>query len=281
MATLQQLIDGLKSGQIVPYLGPYALRGSVDADNNPMPADSDSLIYAMNDGKPMAAKLMYEFPRAAMNLELKRGRRFIDQFLTKTYLHTQWSSTALHNWLSELNLPYIIDTNRDLLLQKAYAQRPHTLIMGIARMGGTDYRFKLFDYDGQEYKEITIGTTNSNKPILFKPLGSPLPQACFIASDADYVDYITELMGGFAIPSFLKTYRQNKSYLFLGLRLLRDTERMIMSDITFAATEPRGYILLPEPSSKEQRFCKRQAIEIIDADIADLLQISGILPQSA
>ena len=50
------------------------------ATGEPIPADSDSLIYAMNDGKPMAPKLMYEFPRAAMNIEVKRGRTTVTKF---------------------------------------------------------------------------------------------------------------------------------------------------------------------------------------------------------
>ncbi|MCV6638308.1 SIR2 family protein [Candidatus Albibeggiatoa sp. nov. NOAA] len=276
MTDLNAIVDGIKQGQIVPYLGAYALNGSTNAAGDPIPADSDSLIYAMNNGKPMAPKLMYEFPRAAMNLELKRGRRFITQFLVKTYKDTEWSNTALHDWLASLDLPYLIDINRDLLIQNAYKDRPHTLILGVARIGGTDYRFKLFDYDGENYKEITIGTTNPSKPILFKPMGSPVPEPHFIASDADYVDYITELMGGFAIPAFLKEYRQKKQYLLMGLRLQRDTERMVMADITFGADSPKGYILLPDANDKEKRFCERQNIEIIEADIPDLLQAAGV-----
>jgi len=67
--------------RVIPYLGPGAL---FDATNTltgaAMPADSNSLILAMNNGNPMAPKLMYEFPRAAMNQELKKGRNFLGQF---------------------------------------------------------------------------------------------------------------------------------------------------------------------------------------------------------
>ncbi|HKI75113.1 MAG TPA: SIR2 family protein, partial [Pseudomonadales bacterium] len=71
-ALRQKLISGIKDGSIVPYLGAGALQGSVSVNGgDPIPADSDSLIHAMNNGSPMAPKLMYEFPRAAMNLELK------------------------------------------------------------------------------------------------------------------------------------------------------------------------------------------------------------------
>ncbi len=108
-------------------------------------------------------------------------------------------------------------------------------------------------------------------PVLFKPMGSPRPDATYIASDADYVDYLTELMGGFAIPAFLKAYRPGRQYTFLGLRLLRDTERMLLSDITYGSGSPRGWALIPEPTAKERRFCAGKDIEIITADIPDLL----------
>jgi hypothetical protein len=102
-------------------------------------------------------------------------------------------------------------------------------------------------------------------------MGSPLPDATYIASDADYVDYITEMMGGFAIPDFLKAYRKGKQYLFIGLRMTRDTERMVLSDIIYSADTPAGWALIPEPNDKERRFCKKMNIEIIEADIAELI----------
>jgi hypothetical protein len=95
------------------------------------------------------------------------------------------------------------------------------------------------------------------------------------------VDYITELMGGFAIPDFLKEYRKGKQYLFIGMRLQRDTERIVMSDITYASAEPKGWALIPQPTDKEVRFCARMGIEIIAADVADLLAAAGFAAAKA
>ena len=81
-----EIINQIQSGNVVPYIGPYALQGSVDTTTGePIPADSNSLILAMNKGQPMAPKLMYEFPRAAMNQELRKGRNFVNRFLTELY----------------------------------------------------------------------------------------------------------------------------------------------------------------------------------------------------
>jgi hypothetical protein len=271
-AVFSEILNGLYENKVVPYLGSGVL---FDATNKltgaAMPADSDSLILAMNNGRPMAPKLMYEFPRAAMNQELKKGRNFLGNFLTKLYGDTEWTRAAVHNWLAEWKPAYVVDINRDTQLQDSYANDKHTLIVGLARMAANQFRFKLYHFDGSEYFEVTQEQVDPKLPILFKPMGTPKPEANYVASDADYVDYITELMGGFAIPDFLKEYRKGKQYLFIGLPLNRDSERMVMSDIVYGAAEKKGWVLNKNPTAKEQRFCKKIGLEIVNADIEDLL----------
>lgn len=274
---LDPILAGLKDGSVIPYLGAGALIDSVNVETGePIPADSDSLILAMNNGRPMAPKLMYEFPRAAMNLELKKGRSFITRFLTRTYADTRWTRAPLHDWLATVKPACVIDINRDLQLQESYTDTPHNLMVGIARIGGTDYRYKLYHYDGSAYSEITNEQSDPSLPLLLKPMGTPRPESSYIASDADYVDYITELMGGFGVPAFFKQYRQQKKYLLLGLRLLRDTERMVLSDLTHGRAEEAGWALIPSPTAKEVRFCSKLGIEVIDASVEDFLSAQGI-----
>lgn len=276
-----EILSGLYDNRVVPYFGPgvlFDVKSKLNGES--IPADSDSLILAMNGGKPMAPKLMYEFPRAAMNQELKRGRNFLTQFLDKTYRDSKWSRSLVHEWLAEWKPAYVIDINRDTQLQDSYADEEHTLIVGTARVVGNDFRFKIYHYDGQQYFEIQQHQVDTRLPILFKPMGTPRPESSYIASDADYVDYITELMGGFAIPDFLKHYRQGKKYLLLGLALNRDSERMVMSDIVYGGDEHRGWFFRKNPSDKERRFAAKLGLEIIEADCKDLLEYVQ-LPQVA
>lgn len=266
----EKLLAGLRDGSIVPYLGPGVLADVRDAATGaPIPADSDSLIIAMNGGKPMAPKLMYEFPRAAMNVELKRGRSAVTRFLNKTYGDTQWTRAAVHDWLKTIAPAYVIDINRDTQLQASYAGVPHTLIVGIARIAGTAFRYKIFSWDGSSYRRVEH--IAPGQPILFKPMGTPLPEGDYIASDADYVDFITELMGGFSIPPEVKELRKGKQYLLMGMRLNRDTERMVMADMIYSAAQPAGWVFITEPTAKEQRYCKKIGLEIIDGDIFEFI----------
>lgn len=276
---LLELAGGIARGELVPYLGAGALHGVTDpVTGTAIPADSDSLILAMNNGKPMSQRLMWEFPRAAMDVELKRGRGAVNRFLDATYGDDRtWTRAPVHDWLKSVRPPYVIDINRDTQLQESYADVPHTLVRGISRIGGTDYRFRIHHYDGSNYTEVQQEAVDTTLPVLFKPMGSPRPDPTYVASDADYVDYISELMGGFAIPDFLKLYRRNRQYVFLGLRLLRDTERMVMADMIYAAGIPAGYALIEDPTDKERRFCRKKGIDVVEADVGDLLCAAGFV----
>ncbi|SMF28084.1 SIR2-like domain-containing protein [Alteromonadaceae bacterium Bs31] len=268
-----QLIEGIQSGAIVPYLGPGVLQGVTKlGSDEAIPADSDSLILAMTNGQPMSPRLMYEFPRAAMHMENKKGRSFLEKFLQTTYGETAWTDSVFHKWLSDLKAPYVVDSNRDKQLLDLYKNRPHTLVVGVSRIAAHPYRFDIYEYKDETYTLVELDEVNKNLPVVFKPLGCPVPKASFVASDADFVDYITELMGGFAIPSWLKDYRKQKQYVFLGMRFTRDTERMVMSDIIYSADENiSGWALITEPTVKERRFLAKKNIEIIEQEWLSLI----------
>ncbi len=271
MSAYSEIFDGLASGEVVPYLGPGVLRDVTYSDGTPVPSDGEPLILAMTGGKPLNPRLMTEFPRAAMHLELSKGRPFLVNFLQKTYGASAYQGGAVHHWLAEMALPYVIDTNRDVRLQNLWNDRPHTLVVGIARLTADWHRFRLFEYDGAAYRDVTMDNVDPDLPILFKPLGTPRPKATFVASDADFVDYITELMGGYAVPPFVKSRRVGKQYLILGLSLRRDTPRMILSDLIADAGERAGWALIKEPTAKERRYCATKNLEIIESDAEEFL----------
>ena len=96
-----------------------------------------------------------------------------------------------------------------------------------------------------------------------------------MASDADYVDYISELMGGFAIPDYLKEYRKNRQYLFVGLRM--NPRHGAHGAFRHHLRRRRAcwLALIPKPNDKERRFCAKMNIHIIEADVDDLLTAAG------
>jgi hypothetical protein len=180
-----------------PTSAPACSLDVVDTNNGePMPADSDSLILAMNNGRPMAPKLMWEFPRAAMNVELKRGRGAVNRFLDELYGQRSWTrsrcttGSRLRAALCHRHQPRhpaagLLRALPAYLDPRHRARRRHRLSLPPAQLRR------------QRLQEVEQEAVDPTLPMLFKPMGSPRPDATYIASDADFVDYITELMGGF------------------------------------------------------------------------------------
>ena len=54
--------------------------------------------------------------------------------------------------------------------------------------------------------------------------------------------------------------------LSLRRKLRLDTERMVLADVIYAAGEPAGWALIPEPTEKERRYCEKKNIQLIEAD---------------
>jgi hypothetical protein len=249
MADIVQIADELKSGEAILYIGMGIFKGLSFSDGSSVPHNSDSIILAMNDGRPMAPRLMYEYARAAMSLEQSRGRKYVEQKLHAIY-KKEFEKSAVYALVQKLMPKYIIDTNYDEQIAKLYADRVHFVIYGKARIGASLDRFEIYEWDVEQraYTRRKKELLSLDKPIIFKPMGGVAPEASLIVSDADFVDWLTEAMGGFAVPPVLKEYREGKKYLMLGLTFSKDTERMVANELTIGLNG--GYFVSDEEPVK-------------------------------
>lgn len=273
---MQNLKEVLQSGDLVPFLGMGVFKGTVTSDGSTLPYDSDSMVLALNNGRAMSPRLMYEYSRAAMSLEQRKGREFIVQMTNHIYASKQYEIPNVYKKLKEIQPKYLIDTNLDDSSCKVYEEVEHFMITGVSRIMADYDRFIVYKYDlqSQTYNKIDKELLNDSMPILFKPMGCMIPNKDFIVSDADFVDWLTEAMGGYAIPPFLKKYKQGKSYLFLGVDFGRDTFRMVANEITLGLDS--GFVLLDKPKSeltkKENKFIQTHNLQTIEQDLEEFLK---------
>lgn len=271
MNIIDTLKKEIRNQTTIPYLGLGIFEGITTKEGEAVPYDSDSLILAMNGGRPMAARLMYEYSRAAMHLEQRRGVEYMTQLINHIYTKP-YEPTPLHKAINGMSPRYIIDTNRDTKLQELYAFTPHCLIIGKARIMGNDYRYEIYEYDveNQKYFQVDDEILDTAETILFKPMGSPLPNPSFVISDADYVDWLTEAMGGYAVPNILKTYRKTRKYLFMGTYFDRDTDRMVANELTLDLEG--GYVVTDkELGKKEKKFIEKHNLEVIPMSLPEFI----------
>jgi hypothetical protein len=269
---IQTIKKELRNQTTVPYFGLGIFKDTKTKDGEAMPYDSDSMILTMNDGKPMSQRLMFEYSRAAMHLEQRRGVDYITQLINHIYTKP-FEPTALQKAIYDMAPRYIIDTNRDAKFQELLAYEPHCLIIGKSRLMADKNRYEVYEHDVENKKYFLVEdeVLDTAKKILFKPMGSPLPNPSFVISDADYVDWLTEAMGGFALPPILKTYRKAKKYLFLGTYFDRDTDRMVANELTLDLEG--GYIVTDqELGKKEKKFVEKHNLEVINMSLQEFIK---------
>ncbi|TQV61798.1 MAG: hypothetical protein FNT15_08785 [Sulfurovum sp.] len=271
---MDNMIEDLKSGKLVPFLGMGVFKGVVNKNGQQLPFDSDSMVLSLNNGRAMSPRLMYEYSRAAMSLEQRKGRDFVVNMTNHIYTSSPYELPLVYQFLKKIQPPFVIDVNLDDSGCKIYEGMEHFMIVGVSRvMGGYD-RFIVYEYlvESNSYIPMDKELLDDSKPILFKPLGSTVPQKNFIISDADFVDWLTEAMGGFAMPSFLKTYRQGKDYLYLGVDFSRDTYRMVANELTL--THKAGYVVETKSdlSKKEKKFISSHDLEIYNQELEAFIE---------
>jgi len=268
-AMIAEIKKEIRNQTTVPYFGLGIFKGVTTKEGEQIPYDSDSMILTMNQGRPMSERLMFEYSRAAMHLEQRRGVDYIQQMINWIYTK-EFEPTPLQKAVFNMSPRFIIDTNRDTKMQELLAYEPHTLIIGKSRILNNDYRYEIFEFDvdNGKYFQVDEEALDDAKRIIFKPMGSPLPEPSFVISDADYVDWLTEAMGGFAVPSVLKTYRKTKKYLFLGTYFDRDTDRMVANELTLDLEG--GYVITDqELGKKEKKFIEKHNLEVIEMTLED------------
>jgi hypothetical protein len=269
---IQTIKKDLRNQTTVPYFGLGIFKGVTTKDGEEMPYDSDSMILKMNNGRPMSERLMFEYSRAAMHLEQRRGVEYINQLMNHIYTK-DFDPTPLQKAVIDMLPRYIIDTNRDAKIQELLAYTPHCLIIGKSRIMADKNRYETYEYDVENKKYFLVEdeVLDNAEKILFKPMGSPLPEPTFIISDADYVDWLTEAMGGFALPPILKTYRKTKKYLFLGTSFDRDTDRMVANELTLDLEG--GYVITDkELGKKEKKFVQKHNLEVLDISLEEFIK---------
>lgn len=253
----------------IAYFGLGVFKNIQTKEGEAMPYDSDSMILKMNNGRAMSKRLMFEYSRAAMHLEQRRGVEYITQLINFIYTK-DFEPSPLHKAIVNMMPHYIIDTNRDTKIQELLACEPHSLIIGKSRIMAEENSYIVYEYDveSKRYTQIEEDSLDKSKKILFKPMGSPLPSPSFVISDADYVDWLTEAMGGFAVSPLLKNYRKTKKYLFLGTSFDRDTDRMVANELTL---DLRGGYVVTEKDlgRKEKKFIQKHNLEVIKMSLEE------------
>lgn len=254
-ALLANVAARLRSGSIVPYLGP----GVAELSKPDVPLTPDALAIFFGTKVALPRRARGNAWAAAQHIESRKHRSTVTGLMAQAF-SAPVEPSALHRHLAALRLPMIVDTWYDGAMRSALGKRQvWGEVQGITRAGIGEFRwYRFYDADGNEVDSLAAGNWIT---VLYKPHGGVLPARNFLISDADYVEVLTEIDIQTPIPEVVKQRRVGRSFLFIGCRfddqLLRIYARQITkrsADVHYALVEPDAL------SRNELRFLLDQGL---------------------
>lgn len=227
---LSKIAAELKTGAIIPYIGPGLTQ--LTPTDVPMTPEALAAFFGTKVALPKRAK--GNAWASAQHIESMKHRSTVSALMSQAF-NDSIAPTPLHLYLASLQLPMIVDSWYDATMRSALeGQSDWGEIQGITRAGiGEDRWYRFYEADGTE---TTKEKAESWKTILYKPHGGIAPAKNFLISDADYVEVLTEIDIQTPLPDAVKNRRSERSFLFVGCRfhdqLLRTYARQIMKRST-------------------------------------------------
>ncbi|MCP3380528.1 MULTISPECIES: SIR2 family protein [unclassified Bradyrhizobium] len=265
---LRKVAEGLRRGDVVPYLGP----GVMDSSNTSAPMNPEDLAAFFGTKVTLPKRTRGNAWASAQHIEITRHRTTVTAMMADAF-GAPIAPAQLQRYLATLRLPLIVDSWYDGAMRNSLAGHSNWgEIQGITRAGLSEDRwYRFYDCAGHE---VVSSLARSWTTVLYKPHGSVVPAKNFLVSDADYVEVLTEIDIQTPIPGEVKARRTGRSFLFLGCRfndqLLRIYARQVSkrsSDVHYAVVEPDTL------SKNELRFLADQGLTPLAVPLARAVEI--------
>jgi hypothetical protein len=262
VATVAGVIERLRAGSLMPYLGP----GAADLAATTVPTTHEDLAAWFATKVALPRRARGNCWAAAQYIETNRHRTTLEALMAAAYAEPV-PPTPLHRAIVVAAPPLIVDTWYDGAMRAALADTPDWgEIQGSSRTKPGEQRwYRAWDASGAE---CAIDAAVSWRTLLYKPHGSALPGRNVLVADSDYVEVLTELDIQTPVPEEVQRRRASGGFLFLGCRfhdqLLRSYARQIIKRSGGGHVAVTGGV---ELTRNERRFLDEMEVELLDQDL--------------
>jgi hypothetical protein len=261
--TLDTIAEGIRAGQLVPYLGPGVL------DAAPVPVTPEQIAFELHKRVPAPGRIRTNMWSVAQFIEQRRHRKTLVAFMADIF-KTPVAPTLLHEKLAALLLPMVVDTWYDGATRAALEGRVDWIeIQGITRaLENSDIWYKVYDAAGAQ---VPVESAQRAATILYKPHGGVAPAQNFLVADSDYVEVLTEIDIQTPIPGCVKLIRETRGFVFLGCRFHDQMLRTYARQIIKRSKGPYFALVEDEPLTKnETKFFEEIGATVVTAKVAEL-----------
>ncbi len=263
---LEEVTAGLRTGGVVPYLGPGML---ALAGGPPVPASPLELVATITAKASVPHKIRQRLTQAAQFIENFKHRKTLVARMDEAFT-TVPEPGALHRAIARFAPPLVVDTWYDDTMRAALAA---TLdggewgeLQGLSQSEHFGTWTRAYDAAGR-----ALDAPDPDwRTVLYRPMGGRRPASNYLVSDADFVEVLTEIDIQTPIPPVVQALRSGRGFLFLGCRFDDQLWRAFARQVT-KRSSARHWAVLPDPLTRmEARFLAEQSIGRIEAPLPEV-----------
>jgi hypothetical protein len=244
----------LLEGSLIPYLGPALQRAP------PFPASPAELAawLAQHAPGPETGVQPGDLGLTAALVERRLGRRALVKLLREAYAPVA-TTDPLHLLLAGLpSLPLAVSaffdaTLLELLRAVAPGGRTLALVHGVSPADGRGVFFAEAEGEG-------LSAAGQADTLVYQPLGTPVPAASFLVTEADAADALVALPTQAPIPPEVQRRRDGCGLLLVGCRFEWTVERLFVRGILEGAAGPHFAVLPGPPGPGVEAFLAAEGI---------------------
>jgi SIR2-like domain len=299
-----EIVDLLKSGQVVPFLGAgvnFGMRQAGAKWNDRTPtflpsgAELSRFLAAKSNFPSKDDHDLADLAKVASYFVETSARSRLRQRLREVF-DRDFDPCGIHTYLAEVPAPLlIVTTNYDDLAERAFIKsgKPYDLV--VHPTDRKDVEASILWWPHKAEKPETVAPNKlfidlTKTTVIYKMHGTvhriTKEWDSYVITEEDYVDFLSRMTGQTAVPAQFMRHFRTRHFLFMGyglndwnLRVVLNNLRTVLpSDSETAAAETeeeedlRSWAIQFRPSDLEVELWNARKVRIYDVDINEFVK---------
>jgi hypothetical protein len=253
---VNEIIEALRSHQVVPYIGP----GMLDlVPQAPVPTTPEALVALLTAKVTVPHKIRNRLTQAAQYIENFKHRKSLVQQMDLAFTAVPTPS-PFHLWLAGMKPPLVVESWWDDTMLQAMAQVNGPQDWGQAQGLSQSEHFGTWSACYDSAGKLAEAPSASWHTLLYRPIGGHGPAGNYLVSDTDYVEVLTEIDIQTPIPAEVQALRTGRHFLFMGCRFNDQLTRTFARQIMKRSSAKHWAVMPNEPTRMEARFLEEYQV---------------------
>ncbi len=262
---LHEIITGLRSRMVVPYIGPGMLELVPQA---PVPTTPEALVALLTAKVTVPHKIRNRLTQAAQYIENFKHRKSLVQQMDIAFTAVPTPS-PFHLWLAGMKPPLLVESWWDDTMLQAMSQVNAPADWGQVQGLSQSEHFGTWSASYDSAGQLAEAPSAAWQTLLYRPIGGHGPAGNYLVSDTDYVEVLTEIDIQTPIPAEVQALRTDRHFLFMGCRFNDQLTRTFARQIMKRSSAKHWAVMPHEPTRMEARFLEEYQVTRIPMALAD------------